>query len=185
MEQFHVTPVDQPKKPLGKRSAILVLIAIIFLLGTTAATAFFAFQNNAANSKITQLNADKAKLNSDIAKLRTDHVAESAGNQAAQDAPKNANNLSQILDEIYRHPAELTSDDKSTVMEVAKQHFEASTIPDGARIMVGYEMVKPASQPSGEIRALVYWPGTENERPQFLDVIKDAGKDVWRADDSY
>lgn len=185
MEQFHVTPVDPPKKKMSKKSLILIVVTILFLIGATTAAVLFAFQNNAAHSQMTQLNADLAMRNSEIAKLKADRLADAAGNLALEDAPKNANSLSQVLDNIYKHPVDLTSTDKSTVLEVAKRHFEAETLPDGAMVVVGYEMVKPASQPSGEVRALVYWPGVDNQPMQFLDVIKDAGKNIWRADDSY
>ncbi len=183
MEQFHVTPVDSPKKRMGRRSVILIIIAIVFLLGSTIAAAFFAFQASVANSKVTQLNADKAKLSSDIAKLKSERAADVAGNQALDEAPKNANNITQALDDIYQQTVELTSNDKSTIIEVAKKYLKVDTVPEGATVIVGYEMVKPETKPSGEIRALVYWPGAEGERPQFFDIVKDAGKDIWRYDE--
>ena len=183
MEQFHVTPVEPPKKRLGKRSIILIVIVAIFLLGSIVASVYFAFQTAATQSKVTQLEADKAKLNSDITKLKADRVADVVGNQAVEDAPKNANNLSQVLESIYQHTVDLTSDDESTIMEVAKQHYKVDMVPEGATVIVGYEMVKPDTKPSGQVRALVYWPGAEGERPEFFDVIKDAGKDTWRYDE--
>lgn len=185
MEQFHVTPVDEPKKTVSKKMIILLVVTIGLLVLAIAAAAFFAFQANLASSKLRQLEADKTKLTSDIAKLKADQVANAAGNQALLDAPKNANSLTQVLDDIYKHPVDLTSGDKETIMAVAKKYYKVETAPEGATVLLGYEMVKPDTPSSGQARALVYWPGKEGERPQFLDVIRPAGETTWRTDAAY
>ena len=185
MEQFHVTPVDEPKKTFDKKTVILIIVGIVLLVLAIAAAGFFAFQANANNSKLTQLEADKTKLTQDVATLKTDQGATAGYNEALQNAPKNANNLTQVLDEIYKHSVDLTSNDKVIIMAMAKKYYRVDTVPDGASVVLGYEMVKPDTEPSGEVRALVYWPGKAGERPQFLDVIRPAGETTWRTDAAY
>ncbi len=182
MEQFHVTPVDEPKKTFDKKTVILIIVGIVLLVLAITAAGFFAFQANANNSKLTQLEADKTKLTQAVAQLKVDQANNAGYNEALQNAPKNANNLTQVLDDIYKHPVDLTTGDKATAMELARKYYKAETLPDGARVILGYEMVKPETPPTGEKRALVYWPGKAGERPQFLDVIRPAGETTWRTD---
>lgn len=185
MEQFHVTPVDAPKKTVSKKMIILLIVTIGLLILAAAAAVYYAFQTNVTDSRARQLEADKTKLTQDVAKLKVDQAANAGYNEALLNAPKNANSLTQVLDDIYKHPVDLTSGDKATIMAVAKKHYKVETAPEGATVVLGYEMVKPDTPSSGEARALVYWPGKEGERPQFLDVIRAAGQNVWRSDASY
>lgn len=185
MDQFHVTPVDPPKKKVSKKTIILIVAGIVLLLGSLAAAGYFAFQNSIATSHVAQLNADKDSLNKQIAQLKSDAATATTDTEAQQDAPKNANDMTRVFSRIQQDPVELTSEDEATILEVVKKHYKVDVLPQGTAILLGYEMVKPDSAPSGEKRALIYWPATGSTPAQFADVIKNAGTDVWYFDNSY
>lgn len=185
MEQFPVTPVDPVRKKRSKKSIILLIAGIVLLVAAVSAAGFFAFRYYAVSSHITQLNADKVKLNSDIAKLKQDSIANASSEQLSAQSPKSAANLTQVLLSMEQHPVDLTSDDESTIMEVVKRHYDVDTLPEGAAIILSYQMVKSGDAPSDAKRALVYWPKTSSKPAEFVDVVQDAGSDAWRFEDSY
>lgn len=181
MEQFHVTPVEPAKEKHSKKPIIILAVALLIAL---LAAGYLGYQYALSNTKITQLNADKAKLNSDIAKIKTDTAANNASALTDDAQPKNVNDLNHVYNRIVEQKVDLTSIDESTIMEVAKKHYKADVLPEGAVILVGYQMVKPGSESTGEMRALVYWPKDGASPAEFIDIVKDAGSDTWRYEDS-
>lgn len=181
MEQFHVTPVESAKEKHSKKPIIiLAAVALIALL----AAGYLGYQYALSNTKVTQLNADKSKLASDISKLKADTAANNANALTDDAQPKNVNDLNRAYDRIVEQKVDLTSVDESTIMEVAKKHYKVDMLPEGAALLVGYQMVKPDTQPSGEIRALVYWPKVGDNPAEFIDIVRDAGSDAWHYQDS-
>lgn len=185
MEQFAVTPVDEPKKKRSRKSIILLVTASVLFVLAIGAAGVLGYQNAAQQSQMTQLEADKKQLNEQIAKLKNDVSEVAAGKQASDDAPKGVGELNTALAALVSQRVDITSYDEETILALAQKHFNVSSLPEGATVLVAFAMDKPGTAPTGDVYAAVYWPKNGDEPAQFVAFEKPGGAATWQYRDMY
>lgn len=173
-EQHEYNP--QSHKPtvvhIKKRRPLLHLFLMVLLVGATTGVGYMWYQTDK------QLQIERAKAATIQSQDNTD---------AAFDNPENVDtgalppNFASFLDEYNNfiqstitNPVEEEVDEAEILSAVAK-YYEIEEVTEGTAVLVVYQVVKPDTDPTGDISALVYIPSSEEKPAGFVDVLKKSG----------
>ncbi|MGB3024084.1 MAG: hypothetical protein WBB39_04765 [Candidatus Saccharimonadales bacterium] len=76
-----------------------------------------------------------------------------------------------------------TSVEKTAIEAAIKAHYKLSVLPEGWRVLTIFELARPLTSPTGELRALIYWPASDTKPAGFFEMLRPV-KGSWQYNDA-
>ena len=171
---------SQEKKQIAEKkkySKVFSFLSIILLLATSGVGVITYFWYQAQQENVA--------YKKEISALQTTLGVADQTNIATEKAKNVVNGVASFSSLItsYHNILEASVDSSqadfdSTSKQIEaslKDYNKASSLPQGWAVLAVYQVVKPNTQPSGVLNALVYWPASNTKPADFIPMIKEVG----------